>query len=88
MLPKRKNVLKVHKQSDIVEFNNYINSFTNTNIHYLNYSKQKGWVLADYTDITHFNEQAANRFSKILNEDILKLINDKKHERTTKPILN
>ena len=78
MLPTRKNIYKNFKQEDIDEFHSYINSYTNEFVHYLNYSKQEGWSLADYTDIAHFNEESANTFSKILNEDILRLINSKK----------
>ncbi len=75
MLPKRKNILRHFKQNNIEEFNSYINSFTNKRIHYLNYSNQKGWSVTDYTDRIHFNENAANKFSKVLNDDILRLIN-------------
>jgi len=78
MLPKRKNILRHFKQEDIEEFNGYINSFTNERIHYLNYSEQKGWTVADYTDRIHFNENAANKFSGVLNDDIMRLIKNKK----------
>jgi len=78
MLPKRKNILRHFKPDDIEEFNMYINSFTSNRIHYLNYSEQEGWTVADYTDRIHFNENAANKFSGVLNDDIMRLIKNKK----------
>jgi len=70
MLPTRKNALKNYKKDDIEDFNDFINSFTSNSVHFLNYSNQKGWSIADYTDITHLNERAANKFSKQLNDTI------------------
>ena len=75
MMPARKNALINYERKDIVEFNSFIESFSNNDVHFLNYSEQKGWTLDDYTDITHLNEAAANRFTKQLNDtinDILK----------------
>lgn len=81
MLPKRKNILRHFEKDKVDEFNNYINTFTNEKIHYLNYAAQEGWTVDDYTDRIHFNENAANKFSKILNEDMLRLL--KKNSLTT-----
>jgi hypothetical protein len=74
MLPVRKNSLKNYEKERIVEFNQYINSFTNDKIHYINYSYQKGWGVEDYTDITHLNEKAADRFTKQLNDSIMQIL--------------
>lgn len=75
MLPTRINELSLYTEKEIKEFNDYIESFLDyKTIFYLNFSENKGFNTEDYTDITHFNENASNIFSKILNEDILKLI--------------
>ncbi len=75
MMPARKNALVNYERKDIIEFNTFIKSFSNSDVHFVNYSEQKGWTLDDYTDVTHLNEAAANRFTKQLNDtisDILK----------------
>lgn len=79
MLPVRPNELKSYTKEETEEFDSFIESFTNQKtIFYLNYSKNPDFKTIDYTDITHLNEVAANRFSKILNTDILKLIEKEK----------
>jgi hypothetical protein len=76
MLPVRENELKLYTESHIAEFRSFITTFTdNDKVFYLDYSTNKDYTLADYTDITHLNEKAANRFSKTLNTDVLKVLN-------------
>lgn len=76
MLPTRENALINYTEEEMREYDSFISSYTDGNIHYLNYSRQKGWGLSDYTDITHFNENAAKRFSRLLSNDMLDIIND------------
>lgn len=72
MLPTRTDELRAYTDSEIDEFNVFISSFVDhQSVFYLNYSMMDGFTLEDYTDITHFNESAANRFSKILNREII-----------------
>lgn len=75
MLPARTNELKNRTMEETKEFNAFIESFTdNKNTFYLNYSRHTGFNTTDYTDITHLNEDAANRFSKLLNDTLIKYI--------------
>lgn len=73
MLPIRQNALINYQENEIQEFNNFIHFTTNSNrrFHFLDYSHQPGWNIEDYTDITHLNEEAADRFSKQLNDTII-----------------
>jgi len=73
-LPTRQNELKSYTIEEIDEFDNFIKSYVdNKYIFYLNFSKLEGFSTEDYTDITHFNEKAANRFSEILNKKLIEL---------------
>lgn len=79
MPPSRRVEIKAYKDKDLKEFNNFIQKHTdNKNILYLNYSNLNGFETKDYTDFTHLNEKAANRFSKILNKDLIQLIVENK----------
>ena len=71
MLPVRKNALNNYTQQEIEEFNRFITLHTNANIFYMNYSLSPDYNIEDYTDITHLNERAANKFSFQLNNFIL-----------------
>ncbi|AEA42197.1 hypothetical protein Fluta_0188 [Fluviicola taffensis DSM 16823] len=75
MPPCRSNELISYSKVEIDEFNAFIKTFTKIkNVYYLNYSTTSNFNTKDYTDITHLNEKAANRFSKMLNNDINHLI--------------
>lgn len=74
MLPIRQNALINYKENEINEFNKFIRLQTNDNIYYLDFSHQSSWNVEDYTDITHLNERAADRFSKQLNDSIANII--------------
>ncbi len=76
MLPVRENELKSYDQDDINSFNAFIENYEDkSEIFYLNYSELEDFSYVNYTDITHLNEQAANRFSYKLNLHILELLN-------------
>ncbi len=75
MLPVRKKVLTNYKESEIKEFNDFICSYINNGVHFLNYSFQDGWNPEDYTDMIHLNAKAADRFSEQLNDTINKIAN-------------
>ena len=74
MQPIRGNALRNYSENEISEFNNYIKQHTNSSVFYLNYSNLPGYTYEDYSDITHLNEDAANRFTMFLNEAIKKII--------------
>ncbi len=82
-LPIRLNELNSYTESELDDFKNFINQYINDNeIFYLNYSNIKSFNTKDYTDITHFNESAANRFTKKLNKDLMDIITKKNKTRT------
>lgn len=74
MQPTRKNALQNYSEDEMREFNNYVKRHTNSSVFYLNCSELPGYSYEDYTDITHLNEDAANRFTMYLNEAIKKII--------------
>jgi hypothetical protein len=71
MKPTRKNALQNYKEIEINEFNKYIIEHTNDSVFYLNFSNLPDYTYEDFTDITHLNESAANRFTKYLNSILL-----------------
>lgn len=72
MPPSRKNELNAYKKHEIKEFNSFIKTFETSNLIYFNFSESPGFNMKDFTDITHLNESAANRFSRQLNDSIKK----------------
>jgi hypothetical protein len=78
-LPTRQNELKSYTPEEIDEFDNFIQGYAdNISVFCLNYSKMDGFKTEDYTDITHFNEKAANRFTEVLNKKLIELNIDEK----------
>lgn len=76
MLPLRENEIKSYSKDKINSFNTFIDSYANgSEVFYINYSELEEFSYVDYTDITHLNEDAANRISIKLNNEILWLIN-------------
>lgn len=75
--PTRPKELELYSKDQIDEFDAYINKFVdNLNVYYLNYSIANNFQTKDYADITHLNEAAADVFSKILSNDMAKLIDE------------
>jgi RNase H-fold protein (predicted Holliday junction resolvase) len=75
MLPTRPNELKSYTTKQIEEFDRYIGKYTNkTDVYFLNYSLDSSYTTSDYTDITHLNESAADRFSAQLTDTLSKII--------------
>jgi hypothetical protein len=70
MMPIRENELRNYKKNEIDGFYSFLDKYINDNVVLLDFSKDRHYILADYTDITHFNEAAATRFSKQLNDSI------------------
>ncbi len=75
MLPVRKNEMKGYTSEEIKEFDLFIHKYVdNWNTFYLNYGLDTTFKTEDYTDLTHLNEKGADRFSRILNDSLLKII--------------
>ncbi len=78
MPPLRSNELNLYTKSEIEEFDLFIREYTdnnnNNNILYLNYSTSRDFSSEDFADVTHLNESGANKFSKIVDKDLLNLI--------------
>ncbi|WPV69032.1 DUF1574 family protein [Chitinophaga sp. LS1] len=71
MPPVRQNELKSYTKDEINEFNAFINrSIDHKTAVYWNFSEDSSFTTKDYTDITHLNEGAADRFSKMLDDSI------------------
>lgn len=73
-LPIRQNELDGYPSSGITDFKYFIEKYIdNEKVYYLDFSKLEGFNIGDYTDITHLNEAAADRFSQILDKKILEI---------------
>ena len=75
MLPLRQNELDSYSQSEIINFDNFIKK---RNIIYWNFSLDTLYNLEDYTDITHLNSKASDRFSLQLNDSIKRYLHPNK----------
>lgn len=74
MPPTRAEERVNYTAESIAAFESYLSQFKNTV--YLNFSESKDYEMKDFSDITHLNEAAADRFSKALNDSIEKVAGD------------
>jgi hypothetical protein len=74
MPPTREEERINYTNESITRFENYLSQFKNTT--YLNFSESKDYEMKDFSDITHLNEAAADRFSKSLNDSIKVIAGD------------
>lgn len=70
MPPTRFEELKLYKPNEINEFDEFLKKYENENVVFLDFSTDNAFDLDDFTDLTHLNEAAANRFSEKLNDSI------------------
>lgn len=70
MLPIRPKEPRAYKDGEMEEFRTFLFEYVDENTHLLDFTYDDGYVTADYTDITHFNEAAADRFSAQLDGTI------------------
>lgn len=68
MPPVRDSELKNYPREVIEEFTKYFTSFQN--VTFLDFSQVEEFKLEDYTDITHLNARAADRFTQMVNTGI------------------
>ena len=71
MLPIRPEEQNCYRNGEIEEFMQFTRGYTNENVVLINYTFDDSYVMSDYTDITHFNEAAAERLSIQLNTSIM-----------------
>jgi hypothetical protein len=74
MPPTRKEERTNYTAKSIAAFEKYLSQFENTT--YLNFSEAKDYEMKDFSDITHLNEAAADRFSATLNDSIRVIAGD------------
>ncbi len=71
MLPTRKNELDCYDKNQIEEFDSFItNQLFEKNCVFWNFSLDSSYSIDNYTDITHFNSETADRFSLQLSDSI------------------
>jgi hypothetical protein len=74
MPPTRPEERLNYTPESVESFEKYLSQFKNTS--YLNFSEAKDYEMKDFSDITHLNEAAADRFSKSLNDSIMVIAGD------------
>jgi hypothetical protein len=74
MPPTREEERINYTAKSIIRFENYLSRFKTST--YLNFSESKDYVMKDFSDITHLNEAAADRFSRSLNDSIKVIAGD------------
>lgn len=72
MLPLRDIELDCYTSETKAKFDSLFSS--DTEIKYVNYSKLENFTILDFMDDTHLNLVGADKFSKVLNEDIHKIL--------------
>lgn len=73
MLPSRPNELNSFKPEEKEKINQiYQTAAKENNFVYLNYATDSRFTMSDFTDITHLNREAADRFTTILDQDLKK----------------
>lgn len=80
MMPARDLAMNYYTQTEILEFNNFVKSYSNDYYKLLDYTYSKDFKMDDYTDIKHLTEKGAAKFTLMLNQSImaeLKILNDK-----------
>lgn len=81
MLPVRPEERNCYREGEIDDFMQFIRGYLDSDVALIDYTLDPEYSLADYTDITHFNESAAERFSTQLNQDLLSRIHDFSDQR-------
>jgi len=75
MMPTRKVELASYTEAEISEFNSFLRKVVdNKSVFLLDFTYSADYKTQDYTDATHLNEKASSRFTKALNDSIVKLI--------------
>jgi hypothetical protein len=75
MMPTRENELKSYTLAEREEFDAFIDAHVDgKRTYFLNFCQDTSFRTADYTDINHLNEAAADRFSRMLNDSLMGIL--------------
>ncbi|MCA9065641.1 MAG: hypothetical protein KDA96_21380 [Planctomycetaceae bacterium] len=74
LLPIRPEEKNAYQEGEIEKFLAFLKPYLAEDVHLLNFTNAPDFRMNDYTDITHLNETAANRFSTLLDESICDFI--------------
>jgi hypothetical protein len=76
MPPFLKNDLNSYPEENISFYHKYFTTLADSNyVWYLDYSNSTLFSEEDFTGLAHLNENAADRFSEMLNDQINKILN-------------
>jgi hypothetical protein len=70
MMPARDLAMNYYTQAEILEFNNFVKSYSNDYYKLLDFTYNKEFKMEDYTDIKHLTEKGADKFTVLLNSCI------------------
>lgn len=75
--PTTKEELQNYNDKEKINFDNFIGNYMNKyqNLKFLDYSVSNDFQLNDYIDMTHLNNDGADKFTKILDKDFMGKIN-------------
>lgn len=75
--PVRKYILDYPSEIEKQKIDSIIEYYASKpNVHYLNYSNDDRFIMSDFQDYIHLNQNGSNKFSSFLNTDIKKVLND------------
>ena len=75
MLPIRQAEKNCYTETQIEEFMEFLQNYVNNDVALIDLTFDDGYVMSDYTDITHLNEAAADRLSIQLNGLLMPILN-------------
>ncbi|MCA9049829.1 MAG: hypothetical protein KDA89_13930 [Planctomycetaceae bacterium] len=81
MLPVRTEDLNCYRKGETEEFMKFIRGYVRDSVALIDYTYDDNYNIADFTDISHFNEAAAERFSVELNAELLTLMNNDNRQK-------
>lgn len=73
MLPMRDVERQQYSASQMEEFQNFLAPRLGRSVHSLDFSTDQRFTMADFVDFTHLTQHAADRFTALLNEQIVRL---------------
>lgn len=71
MPPLRSSEYKQYTEIQKKEYRDFLSPYLNCRIRYLDFSTNPAFTLDDFVDISHLNQKGADRFSKMLSDQIL-----------------
>lgn len=71
VMPTRAEELASYQPNEVEEFMTFLSGYLDSEITLLDFARDPSFILDDFSDITHLNEIAANRFSRQLSDAML-----------------